>query len=114
MIIRSDQMENVTCTINPNFTEGVCAKVLFPGDLLEGSPFREVSWIELQPGSAVNEHAHEEHSEMKVIVGGFGVCVEDGVSTEVSAGDVILTEKGIRHSILNTGKHPLVYVAIRS
>jgi mannose-6-phosphate isomerase-like protein (cupin superfamily) len=40
--------------------------------------------------------------------------VEDGVSTEVGAGDVILTEKGVRHSILNNGKHPLVYVAIRS
>ena len=53
-------------------------------------------------------------SELKVIVGGFGVCVEGGVSTEVGAGDVILTEKGVTHSILNTGKHPLVYVAIRS
>lgn len=114
MIIRSDQMEYVTCTLNPNFTEGVCAKVLLPADLLEDSPFREVSWIELQPGSAVNEHAHEEQSEMKVIVGGFGVCVEEGVNTEVGAGDVILTEKGVRHSILNNGKHPLVYVAIRS
>jgi len=114
MIIRSDQMENVTCAVNPNFTQGVCAKTLLPGDILEGNPFGEVSWIELEPGSAVNEHAHEEMSELKVIVGGFGVCVEDGVSTAVGAGDVILTERGVTHSILNTGKHPLVYVAIRS
>jgi uncharacterized cupin superfamily protein len=114
MIVRSDQMEYVTCMLNPNFTEGVCAKVILPGDLLEGSPFKEVSWIELQPGSAVNEHTHEDQSEMKVIVGGFGVCVEEGVRNEVGAGDVILTEKGVAHSILNNGKHPLVYVAIRS
>jgi len=106
MIIRSDQMENVTCAVNPNFTQGVCAKTLLPGDILEGNPFGEVSWIELEPGSAVNEHAHEEMSELKVIVGGFGVCVEDGVSTAVGAGAVILTEGLGEVCLSGTGSSP--------
>lgn len=73
---------------------------------------RLVAEMTLPPGASIGEHAHVSETEYYLILSGTGVVIDDGVEKAVSPGDVVITENGAKHSILNTGKEPLVFHAV--
>ena len=67
----------------------------------------------LHPGSTVGYHVHEKDMEICYFLSGSGrVTDQDGVVTEVSAGDTNIVQVGEGHEIVNTGGEDLVYVAL--
>lgn len=55
--------------------------------------------VTLNPGHGMNYHSHERRDEVWTVVSGSGRVVIDGVSREVSAGDVIDLPVGCKHSV---------------
>jgi len=113
MFCKSSEMRKIR---RENLQGGPGGGMFFPliaaGEKPEGSHFKMVARIDLDPGAAVGEHVHSGDEEVYFIVSGKGVFTEDGVSTEVGPGDTSLTLKGHRHSITNTGDVPLVFFAV--
>ena len=66
----------------------------------------------LPPGASIGAHAHQAETEYFVILEGRGVVYDDGVDTEVGAGDVVATGGGAAHAIRNTGPGPLRLIAL--
>jgi len=73
---------------------------------------RLMAELTLQPGSSVGYHEHETETEYYIILSGSGTVNDNGIKTQVEAGDVIITGNGASHSIANTGDTPLVLHAI--
>lgn len=55
--------------------------------------------VTLNPGHRMNYHSHERHDEVWTVVSGSGKVVIDGVTREVSAGDVIELPVGCKHTV---------------
>ena len=55
--------------------------------------------VTLNPGHGMNYHSHERRNEVWTVVSGSGRVVIDGVSREVSAGDVIDIPIGCKHTV---------------
>lgn len=91
---------------------GYCNHSLSLTEPVPGSRFRQVSRIELDPGTSVGEHVHASNEEIYWILSGEGVFLDDGVETPASPGDMLLTLQGHRHGLVNTGSHPLVFLAV--
>jgi mannose-6-phosphate isomerase-like protein (cupin superfamily) len=83
-----------------------------PGDEIPGSRFRMIGRIALDPGAEVGEHPHITNEELYAVVSGTGEYSEDGKTRPVAAGDMMLVERGHRHSIRNTGETPLEFLAV--
>lgn len=114
MIIRSSQIEDIESHPLFGVLDGVSSRSINPDDFYEESAFHEINWVEMEPRSLIPEHEHEGCEEIKIIVYGIGIYSEDKQKERVGAGDVILTEKGLKHSLENIGNYPLVYIAISS
>lgn len=71
-----------------------------------------IEWASVPPGGLSGEHLHTRTEEIYVIMTGRGEMSLDGVGTEVSSGDMILTTTGTRHSLRNTGDVPLDWLVI--
>ncbi len=118
MIIKQDQMKNLKTHPLYGKLEGINVKSLNPDDFIteeefpERTSFHEINWVEMPPGTVIPDHVHEGHEEAKIIIYGLGMYTEDSSSQRVDAGDVILTEKGTRHSLENAGHYPLVYISL--
>lgn len=73
---------------------------------------RLLAELTLPPGASIGEHPHDSETEYYIILSGTGKVIDDGVEQPVSPGDVVVTGNGARHSIINTGKVPLVFHAV--
>lgn len=91
---------------------GMFYPAIAPGEKREGSHFKMVARIELDPGAAVGEHTHTGDEETYIIISGKGVFTEDGQSYEVGPGDTMVTFESHNHGIENTGDEPLVFIAV--
>ena len=114
MIIRSSQIEELESHPLFGVLDGVGSRTISPDEFYEESNFHEISWVEMEPRALIPEHEHEGCEEIKIIIYGSGMYTEGKQKERVGAGDVILTEKGLRHSLENIGSYPLVYIAISS
>ncbi|HCA40666.1 MAG TPA: cupin domain-containing protein [Aminobacterium sp.] len=114
MIIRSSQIEGLESHPLFGVLEGVESRSIHPDDFYEESMFHEISWVEMEPGASIPIHEHEGCEEVKIIVYGIGMYTEGRQKERIGAGDVILTERGLEHSLENIGSYPLVYIAITS
>lgn len=85
-------------------------KVPIPEDQMGAS--RMVARIELEPGTSIGYHLHEDDEETYAIVSGEGVFTGDGEEVPALPGDVFLTTMGHGHSLRNTGTEPLVFFAV--
>jgi len=83
-----------------------------PHDDLDGSHFRMIGTIRLDPGASVGEHEHLTNEELYVIMEGEGLYTEDGVEHKVSPGDMLVLQRGHSHSIRNVGKGHLTFLAV--
>ena len=59
--------------------------------------------VVVPPGSVIGEHVHSRSEEIYFIVRGEGEMTVDGTTHSVSAGDLILTPLGSRHSFRPRG-----------
>lgn len=68
--------------------------------------------LTLGPGSSIGLHEHLQEDEIFIIQKGSGVVDDNGREEKVTAGDVILTGRGAKHAIKNTGDGDLVITAV--
>jgi len=80
--------------------------------LAEADDFK-VKTIEVQPGQCLSYQRHSRRSEHWLVVGGEGVVILDGNSTDVRRGDAVDVPLGMAHRIQNTGDVPLVFVEVQ-
>lgn len=66
----------------------------------------------LQPGCGLGYHVHTNEMEAYYIYSGHGQFNDNGVISEVTAGDVTLTQSGEGHALKNTGTEPLEFIAL--
>ena len=70
-----------------------------------------VAYAMLQEGKAYQSHEHADHEEVYFIISGNGQINVNGVVSEIRDGDAIYIPAGDSHSIANTGKDFLVFLA---
>lgn len=83
-----------------------------PENPVENSIFSLVATINLDPGSSVGYHVHEDDEELYHILAGNGLYNDNGTEIEVKRGDAMICRKGEGHSITNTGKEPMIFLAV--
>jgi mannose-6-phosphate isomerase-like protein (cupin superfamily) len=67
----------------------------------------------MEPGSISERHMHVRSEQTWIVESGSGqILMEDGLQTELKAGDIIRTPASVTHGIQNTGNEPLVYLSI--
>ncbi len=68
--------------------------------------------LTLPPGASIGTHVHEGETEYYYIISGTGEVEEHDGLKQVGPGDVVVTGGGDSHSIINTGNHPLEFIAL--
>jgi len=91
---------------------GYCLHALSPAARIRNSRFHQVSRVELDIGAMIGEHVHASNEEIYWIISGSGVFRDDAIETAANPGDMLLTLKGHRHALRNTGSEPLVFLAV--
>lgn len=66
----------------------------------------------IKPGCSIGYHQHKADAETYYILSGEGTVNDNGILTQVKAGDVVFTNSGESHSIENTGSTDLEYIAL--
>jgi len=66
----------------------------------------------LKPGCSLGYHKHEGNSEAYFILAGTGTYNDNGILSEVTAGDTTFTPDGESLGIENTGTEDLVFMAL--
>lgn len=66
----------------------------------------------LNPGCEVGYHIHNGDTEIYYILSGKAQYNDNGIITEVEAGDVTFTPNGTGHGIKNTGNVPVELIAL--
>jgi quercetin dioxygenase-like cupin family protein len=57
--------------------------------------------VTYEPGKQVPDHAHEQTEQVMAIVGGEATVTVAGETRDVKAGDVIVINRGVRHSVFS-------------
>lgn len=69
--------------------------------------------VTLMPGCSIGYHIHNGDAETYYILSGEGIYINNNKEeTAVYANDVTFTADGEGHSIINTGKEKLVFMAL--
>jgi mannose-6-phosphate isomerase-like protein (cupin superfamily) len=69
------------------------------------------SYIELEPGASIGKHQHVDNFEVYYFTAGEGRAMDNDEEVAVSAGDLLLTQKGGHHALINTGKTKISFIA---
>ena len=72
-----------------------------------------ITHVTMEPGSVSERHAHERSEQIWIVERGEGMVLLANEQTEVlRAGDIVRTPAGEIHGVVNSGKEPLVYLAV--
>ena len=63
-------------------------------------------------GASIGEHKHESETEYYLIQSGCVKVIDDQIENIVGTGDVVITDSGCSHSIINIGDAPAIIIAI--
>ncbi len=77
-----------------------------------GKHCRLFAKIVVKPGDSIGDHPHYGETEIYYFLSGNGKACDDGTIIDIQAGDVMVTPDGHTHSVENTGKEDLVYIAL--
>jgi len=66
----------------------------------------------LAPGNSIGEHAHSGDNEIFYFLEGEGEYNDNGTTVTVRPGDTVVCNDGETHSLKNTGKTPLRFIAL--
>jgi mannose-6-phosphate isomerase-like protein (cupin superfamily) len=73
-----------------------------------------ITWVEGEPCSEQERHAHADLEQVYVIIAGRGLMHVGDEEEEVEPGALVFVPKGAPHSIRNVGNQKLVYVSATS
>lgn len=73
-----------------------------------------VHMTEWEPGAEVDEHAHQNATEVMFCISGHGVATVNGVKYDFAPESMIAALPGDKHQIRNTGTEPLKVLCIFS
>jgi quercetin dioxygenase-like cupin family protein len=59
--------------------------------------------VTYEPGKEVREHAHEHTEQVMAIVDGGVTMTIEGETRDLEAGDVVVVNRGLRHSLVSRG-----------
>ena len=68
--------------------------------------------VTLQPGESVGVHPHVDNGEVYYILKGKAMVEEDGIETELSAGDAEFCADGHSHAIRNHTHEAMTFLAL--
>jgi len=113
LIIREREIQKV-CKSNMRGGEGDVglAFSVGPDNPAQGTSYKMVATVTLDPGASVGYHVHEDDEEMYHILSGNGTYDDNGQEIEVGPGDVMICPNGQGHSIRNTGSDILIFFAV--
>lgn len=77
-----------------------------------GSRADLLATVTLQPGESIGEHPHNGNGELYYILSGAAMVAEDGVETELHAGDAEFCADGHIHAIRNHTNAPVTFLAL--
>jgi mannose-6-phosphate isomerase-like protein (cupin superfamily) len=83
---------------------------LFKGEL--PSKCRILAHFTLPEGCSIGFHKHDQETEVYYFLKGTGLVDDNGEEKAVSPGDAMLTGGGKGHSVKNTGKGDMEFVAV--
>ena len=66
----------------------------------------------LAPGNSIGEHMHSGDNEIFYFLSGTGEYNDNGTVVTVRQGDTVVCSDGQTHSLKNTGKEPLRFIAL--
>ena len=66
----------------------------------------------MQPGETIGEHVHKGEEEIFHFLSGTAEYNDNGTTVQVGHGDTVFCCDGERHSMVNTGDEPLVFVSL--
>ena len=86
-------------------------KILTGADEMYGKG-RMFNEMILAPGNSIGEHAHSGDNEIFYFLSGEGEYNDNGTVVTVRPGDTVICNDGETHSLKNTGKEPLRFIAL--
>ena len=86
-------------------------RFLFSSEEL-GDRISMLAAVTLQPGESVGVHPHVDNGEVYYILEGRAMVAEDGVETELFAGDAEFCADGHNHAIRNHTDEPMTFLAL--
>ena len=73
---------------------------------------RMFNLMSLVPGNSIGEHTHNGDNEVFYFLSGEGEYNDNGTVVKVEAGDVAVCNSGETHSLRNTGREELRFIAL--
>lgn len=73
---------------------------------------RRISWYEVPPGDRCTRHVHGGKTEIWLIIAGKGEATKGDATLAIAPGDLLVTDPGVPHGLLNTGDTALRFVNI--
>jgi mannose-6-phosphate isomerase-like protein (cupin superfamily) len=72
-----------------------------------------ITHVTMEPGSVSERHVHKGSEQIWIVERGEGILLLENEQTEaLRAGDIVRTPAGELHGVANSGKEPLVYLAV--
>ena len=68
--------------------------------------------LTVPPGASIGSHQHNTEDEVYIVLSGQGELDDGSITSQVKAGDAILTGNGESHAIRNTGTETLEIIAV--
>ena len=106
--------EDMTSTIKVNMRGGDGQAVVT--DILDKGEYagkaRLIGTIDLEPGSSIGTHVHENEEEVFFVIWGEAVYDDNGVTGILREGDSCVCLGGQHHSLANRGTEPLRVFAV--
>ena len=86
-------------------------QLVWPKNSPEG--WTTITHVTMEPGSVSERHAHERSEQIWIVERGEGLLLLGNEQTEaLRAGDIVRTPANEIHGVANSGKEPLVYLAV--
>jgi quercetin dioxygenase-like cupin family protein len=72
-----------------------------------------ITHVTMELGSVSERHVHQGSEQIRIVERGEGILLLENEQTEaLRAGDIVRTPAGEIHGVANSGKEPLVYLAV--
>ena len=101
------EFEDIQWSKHPIF-EGVELKHIVTSKDTQGQFSYHI--IRIAPNKSIKNHIHEKQLETHEVIGGSGVCINDGVSIQYEEGAISIISAGIAHEV-NAGDDGLYMFA---
>lgn len=111
MITRKKELKSEICNNMRDGKGDIVITHLTDKDTL-GKYCRLFAEIIVKPGDSIGDHPHYGEKEIYYFISGSGKAHDDEKICDIQAGDVMVTPDGHSHSVENTGKEDLIYIAL--